>query len=115
MQILFGQFYFNLQIGLLFCNVFPKPVRLRVSPNNLTSFICVRMVTRGLYPRLVRRNVKKHLDVLRTVGVENFIVEVVTVRIFIEYFYLHILKYEGKTNQRLTNMRHLCILFRITL
>lgn len=38
------------------------------------------MVTRGLYPRLVRRNVKKHLDVMRAVGVDNFIVEVVTVR-----------------------------------
>ena len=38
------------------------------------------MVTRGLYPRLVRRNVKKHLDTLNAVGVENFIVEVVTVR-----------------------------------
>lgn len=65
-------------IGLLFCNVFPTPVRLRSSPNNLTSFICVRMVTRGLYPRLVRRNVKKHLDTMKVVGVENFIVEVVT-------------------------------------
>ena len=70
--------------------MFPKPVRLRLSPNNLTSFICVRMVTRGLYPRLVRRNVKKHLDTMRAVGVENFIVEVVTVRFVIEYVYLHV-------------------------
>ena len=39
------------------------------------------MVTRGLYPRLVRRNVKKHLETLNAVGVENFMVEVVTVKI----------------------------------
>ena len=38
------------------------------------------MVTRGLYPRLVRRNVKKHLETMNTVGVENFMVEVVTVK-----------------------------------
>ena len=38
------------------------------------------MVTRGLYPRLVRRNVKKHLETMNTVGVEDFIVEVVTVK-----------------------------------
>ena len=37
------------------------------------------MVTRGLYPRLVRRNVKKHLETLNAIGVEDFIVEVVTV------------------------------------
>ena len=37
------------------------------------------MVTRGLYPRLVRRNVKKHLETMNAVGVEDFIVEVVTV------------------------------------
>ena len=60
--------------------MFPKPVRLKVSPQKFKSFICIRMVTRGLYPRLVRRNVKKHLDTLSAVGVENFIVEVVTVR-----------------------------------
>merc|ERR1739844_881932 len=65
-------------VGLLFCNVFPKPVRLKVSPQKFKSFICIRMVTRGLYARLVRRNVKKHLDTLNAVGVENFIVEVVT-------------------------------------
>ena len=64
----------------MFCSVFPKPVRLKVSPQKFKSFICIRMVTRGLYPRLVRRNVKKHLDTLNAVGVENFIVEVVTVR-----------------------------------
>ena len=39
------------------------------------------MVTRGLYPRLVRRNVKKHLETMNAVGVENFMVEVVTVNI----------------------------------
>ena len=38
------------------------------------------MVTRGLYPRLVRRNVKKHLETMNTVGVDDFIVEVVTVK-----------------------------------
>ena len=37
------------------------------------------MVTRGLYPRLVRRNVKKHLETMNAVGVEDFIIEVVTV------------------------------------
>lgn len=50
------------------------------------------MVTRGLYPRLVRRNVKKHLDTMKVVGVENFIVEVVTVRSIKEYAYLYVLR-----------------------
>ena len=59
------------------------------------------MVTRGLYPRLVRRNVKKHLDVLRTVGVENFIVEVVTVRFLIEYVYLHVLRNKSRNQSKI--------------
>ena len=49
------------------------------------------MVTRGLYPRLVRRNVKKHLETMNTVGIENFVVEVVTVKkyVFIYVIYQH--------------------------
>jgi len=65
-------------VGLLICNAFPTSVRLKSSPKGLKSFLCIRMVTRGLYPRLVRRNVKKHLETMNTVGVENFMVEVVT-------------------------------------
>ena len=59
--------------------MFPQPVRLKSSPQGLGSFICIRMVTRGLYPRLVRRNVKKHLNTMNAIGLENFIIEVVTV------------------------------------
>ena len=41
-------------------------------------FLCIRVVTRGLYPTLVNQNVRSHLEVANKVGLTNFVVEVVT-------------------------------------
>ena len=41
-------------------------------------FVCIRCVTRGLYPTLVNQNVQSHLEVANKVGLTNFVVEVVT-------------------------------------
>uniref|UniRef100_A0A182ILQ1 Peptidase S1 domain-containing protein n=1 Tax=Anopheles atroparvus TaxID=41427 RepID=A0A182ILQ1_ANOAO len=43
-------------------------------------FICVRIVTRGDYPKLVRRNVLRNMNVCLGAGLANFCIEVVTDR-----------------------------------
>ncbi|CAF0867645.1 unnamed protein product [Didymodactylos carnosus] len=63
--------------GLLFYNVFPERPDLHNSPL-LAPYICIRVVTRGDYPDLVRTNVKRNLDTCSKIGLDNFIVEVVT-------------------------------------
>ncbi len=63
--------------GLLRFNAFPPDVRLKGSPL-LAPFICVRVVTRGLYPKLVRETVGKNIATLAKAGVENYLVQVVT-------------------------------------
>ena len=75
------------------------------------------MVTRGLYPRLVRRNVKKHLETLSAVGVENFTVEVVTVRIISEFAreWYRVKIIAHAIAQSWSNERRSFTLFRITL
>ena len=44
----------------------------------LAPFICVRVVTRGTYPNLVRETVSKNVATLAKAGVENYLVQVVT-------------------------------------
>ena len=44
----------------------------------LAPFICFRVVTRGDYPNLVNENVVKNLKMCHDVGLEHFIIEVVT-------------------------------------
>ena len=34
-----------------------------------------RVVTRGMYPKLVRDNVKKNMETLAAVGVENYVIQ----------------------------------------
>lgn len=70
------QTLFNMA-GLLFYDTFQEGVTLHNSPL-ISPFLCVRVVTRGLYPGLVIDNVKKNMETLKTVGVENFIIQVVT-------------------------------------
>ena len=41
-------------------------------------FICIRVVTRGTYPQLVRENVVKNIDIVKACGIKDFVVEVVT-------------------------------------
>ncbi|XP_055325821.1 beta-1,4-mannosyltransferase egh-like, partial [Sitodiplosis mosellana] len=63
--------------GLVFYNAFPDKVVLKGSPL-LAPFICIRVVTRGDFPHLVRANVARNINTCLDVGLENFLIEVVT-------------------------------------
>lgn len=64
-------------LGLTMFNAFTKKVKLKVIPSK-APFICLRTVTRGDYPDLVRHNVQRNMKTCLAVGLENFIIEVVT-------------------------------------
>lgn len=70
------QVIFNF-LGLVLFNAFPEKIVLKGSPL-LAPFICIRVVTRGDYPDLVKKNVTRNLNLCLDVGLENFIIEVVT-------------------------------------
>ena len=72
------QVIFNL-MGLTLFNAFPEKITLKGSPL-LAPFLCIRVVTRGDFPDLVKRNVIRNLNLCLDVGVESFIIEVVTDR-----------------------------------
>ncbi|CAK1545847.1 unnamed protein product [Leptosia nina] len=63
--------------GLIFYEAFPKRVILKGSLSH-TPFLCIRVVTKGIYPTLVLENIKKNLDTCTNIGLRNFIIEVVT-------------------------------------
>lgn len=63
--------------GLILYNAFPDKVTLKGSPL-LAPFICIRIVTRGDYPQLVRSNVARNMNKCTETGLENFLIEVVT-------------------------------------
>ena len=64
-------------LGLVCYNAFPDKVELKGSPL-LVPFICIRVVTRGDFPDLVKRNVTKNMKTCLDMGFENFLIEVVT-------------------------------------
>ena len=64
-------------LGLTIYNAFPDRVTLKYGAS-LAPFICIRVVTRGDYADLVKRNVDRNLKTCLEVGLENFIIEVVT-------------------------------------
>jgi egghead protein (zeste-white 4 protein) len=66
---------FNM-IGFIFFNIFEEPY-LQCSPQ-LTPMICIRVVTRGNYPLLVRDTIKHNITVCDSVGLTNFSFEVIT-------------------------------------
>lgn len=70
------QILFNL-FGLVLYNAFPDKVVLKGSPL-LAPFICIRVVTRGDYPDLVKTNVLRNMNTCLDTGLENFLIEVVT-------------------------------------
>lgn len=70
------QVLFNFS-GLLMFNAYPGKVKLKGSPL-LAPFICIRVVTRGDFPKLVRDNVTRNMNLCIDVGMENFMIEVVT-------------------------------------
>lgn len=70
------QVMFNV-IGLTFYNAFPEKVTLKGSPL-LAPFICIRVVTRGDFPDLVKNNVNRNMNKCIDAGLENFLIEVVS-------------------------------------
>lgn len=72
------QVLFNV-CGLLFYNAFPDKVVLKGSPL-LAPYICIRVVTRGDFPDLVKANVLRNMNTCLDTGLEHFMVEVVTDR-----------------------------------
>lgn len=64
-------------LGLVIYNAFPDKVVLKGSPL-LAPFICIRVVTRGDFPDLVKRNVMRNMNTCLDTGLENFLIEVVT-------------------------------------
>lgn len=63
--------------GLVMYNVFPEKAQIRGSPL-LAPFISIRIVTRGDYPDLVKKNVQRNMNTCLDVGLDKFIIEVVT-------------------------------------
>ncbi|XP_037047525.1 beta-1,4-mannosyltransferase egh isoform X3 [Bradysia coprophila] len=63
--------------GLVFYNAFPEKVVLKGSPL-LAPFICIRVVTRGDFPDLVKANVARNMNTCLDANLENFLIEVVT-------------------------------------
>ena len=63
----------------LFFNAFPGKVTLKGS-SLLTPLICIRIVTRGCFPQLVRENVARNMARCSEAGMENFLIQVVTDR-----------------------------------
>lgn len=72
----FPQVLFNF-FGFTIYNAFPDKVVLKGSPL-LAPFICIRVVTRGDYPQLVKTNVRRNLNKCTEAGLENFQIEVVS-------------------------------------
>ncbi|CAH1371256.1 hypothetical protein MTP99_012750 [Tenebrio molitor] len=70
------QVLFNF-VGLTYYNAFPDKVVLKASPI-LSPFICIRVVTRGDFPHLVKTNVNRNMNKCLDAGLENFLIEVVT-------------------------------------
>lgn len=65
--------YFAKHRNQHFCFVFLLQVKPHEAP-----FLCIRVVTRGDYPGLVRDNVKRNLAMCLDTGIDNFVIEVVT-------------------------------------
>jgi len=75
-KYLFFQSIFNF-LGLSLFDVFGGRTQLKGSPL-LAPFICLRVVTRGDYPELVRSNLARNLETCQKVSMENYLFEVVT-------------------------------------
>lgn len=63
--------------GLIMYNVFSERPKLQNSPL-LSPKICIRVVTRGNFPRLVRDNTLRNLETCLKAGLSNFKIEIVT-------------------------------------
>lgn len=64
-------------LGIVLYNTHPAKPKLKTS----TLFgpcICFRVVTRGTFPELVKKNVERNIEVCSRIGLDNYIIEVVT-------------------------------------
>ena len=66
---------FNI-VGLVFLNPFSTPPKETLSAD--MPFICFRVVTRGLFPHLVRTTTLHNIELCRRNGLNNFKFEIVT-------------------------------------
>ena len=64
-------------LGIVMYNPFPDKPTITAS-TLFGPFICFRVVTRGTFPELVKRNVKRNIQICEQMGLDNFVVEVVT-------------------------------------
>ncbi|XP_071088733.1 beta-1,4-mannosyltransferase egh-like [Haliotis cracherodii] len=62
--------------GIIFCNTYPVPSRFVTSLTH--GSICFRVVTRGTYPDLVKRNLRRNIELCSKAGLQNYTFEVVT-------------------------------------
>lgn len=64
-------------LGNLIYPIYSNSQLVRGSPD-LYPFINIRVVTRGIYPDLVCRNVERNLKICEEFGINKFVIEVVT-------------------------------------
>ena len=67
--------FFNV-MGLILLNPFFEPPKQTIG--DAVPFVCFRVVTRGLYPKLVKDITLKNIEVCRRNGFKNFKFEIVT-------------------------------------
>lgn len=63
-------------LGLVFLNPFSEPTKRKIGDN--IPFVCFRVVTKGMYPKLVKETTFQNIEVCRRVGLKNFKFEIVT-------------------------------------
>lgn len=71
------QFLFNF-FGLILYNAFPDDTSDTQEVPLVVPFICIRTVTRGDFPDLIRGNVMRNIETCIEAGLQNFLFEVVT-------------------------------------
>lgn len=64
-------------LGLVCYNTYPPKPTLN-SSTLFGPFLCFRTVTRGTFPDLLKKNVEKNIDICSRIGLDNYIIEVVT-------------------------------------
>jgi egghead protein (zeste-white 4 protein) len=74
--ITFPLSFFNF-LGIVLYNTWPKTPTLKGSVLH-DHFICFRVVTKGIYPNLVKKNVERNINICSSIGLFNFIFEIVT-------------------------------------
>ena len=65
-------------IGIIFFGPFDESNIKPIPAFAQLPFICIRVVTRGSFPKLVRKNVVNNIETTKACGIKDFVVEVVT-------------------------------------